>query len=239
MGGPHEAQGGLLMSINLLSLLQSKTTDTSLKLDVGANIGGYAFLMLDHPGRIHAFEPIPQLAQEVARRFADEPRVEVFECGVSNHEFVDSGYAVFEAWTLDKPGRAVRGRNAESLERFGEQTFTIAFVTIDMHLGRQGRPRVDFIKLDTDGYEFRVLKGAQQTLLRDRPTLLMEFNYMVADIGDSIPEMLWWIYKKLHYVVLTADGEVRDHDYWLTHYPMNTTFDVGLIPAERLQEFAL
>lgn len=225
--------------MDLLAVLQSRCTDASLKLDLGANVGGYTASMLQRPGRIHAFEPIPQLFLTLARRFADEDRVECFQAGISNHEFSDSGYAVHEAWTLDKPGRAVRGRNIEAMRWLGEQTFSIEFVTVDAHIRRLGEQglHVDFIKLDTDGYEFRALKGAQETLLRDRPPILCEFNYMVADLGDSIPEMLWLIHRKLNYTVVTQDGQIRPHEYWLEHYPANTTFDVGLIPTERLQEF--
>src|SRR5690348_12075724 len=119
--------------MDLLTLLQSKHGPDDLKLDVGANEGGYTHLMLQaHPEcQIHAFEPLPPLYEGLERRFADDPSVFVFHAGVSDHEFMDSGFAVFEAWTLDKPGLAVRGRNADALEKWGDRTFTIQFVTID------------------------------------------------------------------------------------------------------------
>ncbi len=244
-----------------LTPLQARCTPGDLKLDIGANEGGYTYLMLQTPGLVHAFEAIPQLAEQVRARFVNEPRVTVFPQGVSDQVFRDEGYGVFEAWTLDKPERARRGRNAHCVNTFGPDLFAIDFTTVNRHLLDVGHPsvaykvaevdaagtvtrhtahwafdRVGFLKVDVDGYELRVLRGATHVLQHDRPPLLIELGYLVNDIGDSHEELLNLIYHAFDYVLVEDDGNGvgvrRDRSYWADHYPLHTTFDVGMVPAE-------
>jgi FkbM family methyltransferase len=54
------------------------------------------------------------------------------------------------------------------------------------------RPRVDFIKVDTDGFDLEVLRGAEETLKRDAPVLY--FELFPALVSTSTPEAdLEWL----------------------------------------------
>jgi FkbM family methyltransferase len=229
-----------------LTPLQAKCTDQTLKFDIGANDGGYTWSMLQLPGKIVACEPIKQLALQCLKRFADEPRVEVLPYGVSDFNHRQENLAVHEAWTLDTVGNARRGRNTYCRETFGEEPFTVEFRTLDMLTSartwypHEKHGAVDFLKIDTDGYEFRVLRGGYATIQKHRPWMLFEFNYMVDDLGESVIDMLDLIYGQLGYVVVEAVNEQwveRDRSWWVDHYPMHTTFDVGLIPAEEIDRW--
>lgn len=221
-----------------------KADPSLLLLDIGANVGGHTWLMRQHcPGHeIHCFEPIPALYEGLVRRYLDDPNIQVYLMGVSDQVGEIPGVAVHEAWTLVPPAEAKRGRNALSLERDGEGTFDMLTTTVDAFLSggtdENDGLRCGFLKIDTDGYEARVLRGADQTLRRDRPTLLIEFGYLISDLGDSIEAMLDHI-GDLNYAVFNGAGQRLWLADWRAWYPCETTWDVALLPVERLAEIQL
>lgn len=50
--------------------------------------------------------------------------------------------------------------------------------------------RLDFLKLDLEGYELRALHGAQQTLARHRPRVIVESGILLSRYGDSHQDLV-------------------------------------------------
>ena len=70
--------------------------------------------------------------------------------------------------------------------------------------------RVDFIKIDVEGYEWFVLKGAQQTLAKERPLLQLEIVASQCRKFDyAAEEMIEWLRQQDYRVCSKRDG-------WLT-----------------------
>lgn len=219
--------------MDLIRSLASRSTDHSLILDIGANVGGHTNIFLEYRGFIHAFEPCPVLAIGMLERFKNEPRVTVFQQGVSDHRHTEKGLTVFEAWTLgkaDAPNK--RGPSLGALDLVGKEPFDVSFTTIDDHV--HGMMQVDFIKLDTDGYELRALKGGMKTILQYRPNILIELGYLIEDVGDSIEEFMLLIFRGLAYRIYDDQGKPMDALKWRSWYPFNTTRDYAMVPCERL-----
>lgn len=223
--------------MDFIRTLAARSTDQSLMLDVGANVGGYTNTMLEHKGIIHAFEPCPALAAGMKERFKNEPRVLVYQYGVSNRIYREDNLTVYEAWTLGKAGEPnKRGTSLGALEMVGNTPFAVDFITIDAHLANRMVCRlasVDFMKVDTDGHDYRVLQGALETIRQFRPNILIELGYLVEDVGDSNTEMLWFIFHILKYRIYDQEGrecKLEDAPRW---FPHNTTRDYAMVPAER------
>jgi FkbM family methyltransferase len=171
--------------IHLRLLLRFGMHTDSNFLDVGANEGQFlkGIQELAPHGHHIAYEPLPDLAEELARRF---PGIEVRPCALSDHDgelpFVDvvgargySGLAEFVE-TDDARLRGVRMR-----------TITVRTERLDDHLPDGWLP--DFVKIDVEGGELAALQGGIETFRRARPVIAFE-HARQAGVTDELYSLL-------------------------------------------------
>jgi FkbM family methyltransferase len=135
----------------------------AVALDVGANVGAYALLLAQWAGPsgvVYAFEPAPD-AFDGLRRHLVMNRVETTVTAVRAAVGDAPSHAPFVIG-----GAAGHGRLAAALDG-GEQTVAVPVTTIDEFCAREGVVP-DFIKIDVEGSETAVLRGARDTLARCR-----------------------------------------------------------------------
>lgn len=113
-------------------------------------------------------------------------------------------------------GQLVTG---EGLPMWGERkgTRTVACVTVDQLTDTYGRP--DFIKVDTEGGEVSVLRGAARTLAEHRPRLLVEMHR--AEHDEPVREMLagYHLTELRHGSYVRPGGPTYLNHYWLVCEP--------------------
>ncbi|NOG71855.1 FkbM family methyltransferase [Roseicella sp. DB1501] len=143
-------------------------------LDIGANIGlsALALAPLVPRGRILAIEPSPGSAMALRHSLALNglgERVTVAEMALGaaagEAEFHDAGHSA-GAHLLD-PGTL--GGAALPKRR-------VPIGTVDSLVAEYGLDRLNFVKIDVEGFETEVLDGARSTLARFRPLVFVEFN---------------------------------------------------------------
>jgi FkbM family methyltransferase len=194
-------------------------------LDVGANIGFLTVLaarMVGPAGRVVAFEPVPGNAQLVRRNAAlnRQAQVQVVQAAVSDQE----GTATLVL------ARYVGGAALEGADRppdaCGE--LSVPVVTLDGWLaanaGRLPGP-VRLVKVDVEGAEAAVLRGADALLRGQRPLVLLEVDaaaaaaaeakyeacrallaghgYRVERLPEGYPGVTWHV---IHLLARPADG---------------------------------
>lgn len=200
-------------------------------VDVGAHVGRHGFEMLrlvGLSGRVLLFEPLPDLytvlkADLESRR--EEPNAEVLPYALSDEtgstEFcvaVDAlAYSGFRERRYDSETKVVR--IAVEVRRLDD---LIA-----------GWPRLDYIKIDTEGAEWNVLRGATRSIERFRPVISFEFGessyaaYGVSpgDVHDFFVDRQYLIFDILGRRLGRAafDESSRHQEVW----------DYVAIPAER------
>jgi len=133
--------------------------------DVGANRGDWtaAILKLAAPKLIMAFEPIPHVFDELKARFAEEPNVRCVQAAVGSAKgdasfIVEKQVELSSIRPLADGGRKIHGGNVMA------ETISVPLVTLDDELS--GIDEISLLKLDVQGYEDEVVRGARDVLGR-------------------------------------------------------------------------
>lgn len=93
-------------------------------------------------------------------------------------------------------------------------------------------PRIDFVKIDVEGAEVGVLKGARQVLMSSRPLLLLEANEPALQAQDtSVAELLALLRSEFHYDILVFSAETGGVE--LLRDGMAVSPNIVAVPRER------
>jgi len=144
-------------------------------LDVGANMGAVALHLakrVGETGKVYGFEPVPANARRLREHTAKnafENRLQVMECALSD---TDASLELLVA----APSHVNQGMGSLVEVDHGDLTHKIAVqaLRLDSFCDRHSLTKIDFIKVDIQGAEPLFLAGAQETLRRLCPKLIME-----------------------------------------------------------------
>ena len=147
-------------------LLPLMVSPGEASIDVGANIGDYAYHLRALSSRVFAFEPNPALAAWLRGCYGRT--VTVIEAALS-----DAAGTAELSIPLGDTGELIDGHG--SIENtFGVNSRTVSVPLI--RLDDMDLPKIGFLKIDVEGHELIALRGARRLLQRDRPTLLVEIE---------------------------------------------------------------
>lgn len=146
--------------------------------DVGANFGYYTWRMktLDREIEAVLFEPLPAnaaLIQRTVKRNA-LPKTTVISAAASDR----SGKAMLNADSIAGLTSSLEKQEHTFEERHWgahHKQLSTPIVTIDEV--RRNRGPVGFMKIDVEGHEEHVLRGARETIASDQPILLIECTH--------------------------------------------------------------
>lgn len=165
----------------------------ALVLDIGANIGAHTLTLAElvgPAGRVLAFEPTDYAFTKLSRNLALNPelarRVTAHHCFLAGTDADPVPSAIYSAWPLARQ----EGLHAKHLGR-EMKTETAQARSIDSVLAETADRPVSLVKLDVDGFECDVLKGATKLLAEVRPVFVMELApYVLVERGASLEELL-------------------------------------------------
>lgn len=143
-----------------------------LGFDVGANCGQSIPSMLRFCDRVRAFEPNREAFKEMRQRAGGQ---DVQNIAVSDHDgfvqLAQLGGKQLETGQLVTPG--TKGMEWDPGDWSAIATEPFPCGTVDT-LSKNDPP--GFLKVDTEGHEVQVLRGAAQTIASNRPEWLIEFH---------------------------------------------------------------
>lgn len=147
-------------------------------LDIGANIGFFAMYMASFvraKGHVYAYEPIAANAELLERstrenRFSDRITLRRAAVGAVPGE-IRLAYLPLESGSRNSGGSYLLGANCTAPSH--HETVSVPMVRLDEEEFR--RP-VGFIKIDVEGAEPFVFRGARDLLAADRPLILSEIH---------------------------------------------------------------
>ncbi|MGQ9866134.1 MAG: FkbM family methyltransferase [Pseudanabaenaceae cyanobacterium] len=155
-------------------------------VDVGANVGNWSATFVQAmvtPVRGLLFEPSAAAHRILQQRFADDPGVEIVAAALSD----TVGTALF----YEEPEAGETSSLVAQHSQKQAQGRWVPVTTLDRAIAERGWERVDFVKIDAEGYDFRVLQGAQQLLQPQKiGSLQFEYNAPWALVGSTLAAAL-------------------------------------------------
>jgi FkbM family methyltransferase len=151
--------------------------------DIGMNFGYFACLLASLCKDVHGFEPVGWLAGRARANVA----LNAFK-NVTINEVALSDHAGTAQLNLPDPDHCNWGTS--SLVHKSSSPTAVAEVpleTLDNYCAAHGVTRLDFMKVDVEGAEHLVFRGAEKTLERMRPTIIFEYN---AESGPEAYSLL-------------------------------------------------
>lgn len=132
-------------------------------VDVGANVGLWAFQMARDFQRVACFEPVPRHLECLRANLAREENVDIHAVALGQ----ESGGTV-------SLHNETEGSCGDTCIATGGTTANAAACVPLRALDDFNLQRVDLLKVDVEGYELPILEGGLQTLRRCRPVVIVE-----------------------------------------------------------------
>ncbi|MFZ3045414.1 MAG: FkbM family methyltransferase [Desulfatirhabdiaceae bacterium] len=160
-----------------LRLYQKIVKPGQTVLDIGANVGSHTLplaKLVGKSGRVVAFEPTyyayGKLILNIALNPELSPRIVPRQAMLVADSQARLEPALFSSWPLENSSDLHEVHKGRLMDTSG------AFVeTLDDAVDRLELSRIDFLKIDVDGYEHHVLKGGLRTLKIHKPSIIVEF----------------------------------------------------------------
>lgn len=167
--------GTYLIEEEIIRCWQSMAKGAKTIFDVGANAGIYSLAALAvQPGAdVHAFEPTPEIAKRLraTAKLNGLDQLYVHELAVSSK----TGSATLHRFRGELD--ANEGMNFIT-HRTGSEGETVQTVCLDQFCEERSIDNIDLLKVDVQGHEHAVLKGAERLIRGGRiSAIFMELNW--------------------------------------------------------------
>lgn len=205
-------------------------------LDVGANFGlmSLRFAQLAPQGQVYAFEPTDYAFGKLRRNLALNAelaaRITPVQTFVSDSAIPARPIPAYSSWKVDGHPKNVHPIHGGLLCAGDSARVT----TIDDECDARQINRVDLIKVDTDGHEYWVLRGAARTLERYRPFIIFEVGmYLMKERGVTFEEYVDYLTPLGYRLVNSKNGRVVTRQDYARHIPLYATTDILAIPERQ------
>jgi len=196
--------------------------------DIGANIGIYSVIFSKLSGQdtnTHSFEPVAHIRNRLTMNAKlngfDDIHVNAFALGATpettNMNQVKEG--VFRGGTSS----FLKNENWQSLSESDFEAVPVEIKTLDSYASNKNLKKINFLKIDVEGFEWNVLQGAQETLKRFKPHILMEYDFdrhNEEQKPDDYKDFFESIGYRAYEFVL-GGGELYLLPYTFGHTPIN------------------
>jgi FkbM family methyltransferase len=192
--------------LRLIKLVAPASTNF---IDIGANVGDWTDHFLNAgEGEMRGLliEPSSSAISRLERRFQGRANIRIIQAAVAEqrgegifHEEADAGETSSLIGAFSK---------ADSAER------TVQITTIDEEAAAAGFSYVDMLKIDTEGYDFHVLRGAERMLSEGRIGIIQfEYNFPWSHAGSTLSAAMSFLDKQGFRLFLLRSTGLHPFDY--------------------------
>jgi FkbM family methyltransferase len=200
------------------ALIAEVAPNLSSFVDVGANVGDWSDLFL-HAGSNHKrgilIEPSGSAFAKLRARFGQNSQVRIIRSAVSN----EMGESCF--FEESNAGETSSLLDFSHPEGAGTNLVRVPVTTVDRETSAAGWDSVDMLKIDTEGYDFHVIRGAGD-LLRRKAIGFLQFEYGAgwAFAGSTLAAALRFLEDRDYKVFLIRTTGLHPLNYhrWGEYY---------------------
>lgn len=188
-----------------VSTIRRLLSPGAVALDIGANIGAHTLPMagsVGPNGKVYAFEPTQFAFEKLQKNINLNPDLKgrvVLEQMILGDSTTSLPDHIYSSWPLTSDSTLHQRHGGRLMRTTGAQTSSV-----DQYVREAGIRRLDLIKIDVDGHESAVLRGAHSTLTKMRPPIVMEFAPYVLDEAGASVEGLCEILRRHRYHLYAA-----------------------------------
>jgi len=195
---PNETE----MAFELLTSITPRIK-RGVMLDVGAHFGSALTPFAEHGWQIFAFEPDPCNRERLVKSFGSFPNVHIDPRGVSDEprENVD--------FYTSKVSTGISGLSAFHPSHVA--TARVALTTLARFCAETRTHHVDFLKIDTEGFDLFVLRGFPWNLTRPR-VIICEFeDAKTVPLGYSFKDLEHFLLEKGYRLVVSEWYPIKEY----------------------------
>ncbi len=175
-----------MYEMGTMHFIQENLSEGDTFLDAGANIGVMSLVAatkVGSTGRVLAFEPHPKtraiLEKNKGLNGFEQIDIQALGLGSGNSK-----------GTLFNENKNRGGASLMGYEENEEHGAEIQIVSLDEIAERLKLDKLDLVKIDIEGWEFEMLRGAESTLKQFQPTIIVEIDLHRKLEGGTVLEMV-------------------------------------------------
>jgi FkbM family methyltransferase len=178
------AENEPLTSNHISKIIHNACAEGNIVIDVGANIGWYTLQyakLVGSKGKVFAFEPVSENFELLKRNVAENnyKNISCVQKAVSNQ---------VKKVTMELSSRIGDHRIIQNTTS-QKTTIQVDCTTLDIFFKEKNK--IDFLKIDAEGFDFFVLEGAKQIIEKNRNIVIfIEFNPYLLNLNSVKPETL-------------------------------------------------
>ena len=190
--------------LEFLDKLKELFPEQKIILDIGANIGNHTKYFLEEmqASIVHAFEPVEQNCQLFR---LNNPSTNLYKIALSNCSTEEKSYMFntsqksFGGFSLNREPSSFMTAESTTIRKLDDFEFN----------------DVTLVKIDVENHEKEVLEGGQQTILRNRPVVVVENSYHFFSHIFPDPRPHDKIMRSFGYVLKYSNLENSGMDVWV------------------------
>jgi len=222
LGGETDTSGEKVLIKDIAKKLSGKPRSPVI-FDVGANTGEYARALLDgfnYPIHLYCFEPSKKAFDKLSVLARENEQVHINNFGLGSEKKEEKLYYDQQG----TPWASLYPRDLPHINKQFRDFETIQLDTLDEFCTREGIDAIDFLKIDVEGYELEVLKGAKNLLSENRIRFIQfEFGISNIDARTFLKEYFtilphWDIYRLLQDGLQKINYDTRYEVFLTTNY---------------------
>jgi len=203
--------GGGIRSSGEISFLKNSLEDLSKAcvFDVGSNIGDYAFEVLNikPDAYLHCFEPSLDHCKVLMPRFPQSKNVLINQFGLSNN---NSKQTLYKDKKISGLASLVQ-RNLKHINVFLNKSEEVKTVIGDQYIKNQKIKRIDYLKIDVEGWEMNVLIGLKESFSK-KIIKVCQFEFGHAQIERRLNFRDFYLFfKEINYKIgiIKPNGKIN------------------------------